>query len=542
MILDAHDIGERSVVHTDVCVIGGGPAGITLARELARGSAEVCVLESGGLGFEADTQELCEAEVEGTLVAAGGGYDHLSRLRALGGATGHWGGVLRPLDSLDFEQRPWVPHSGWPFGAGEVAPYYDRACAICEVPNVTGGDPPPHQPGRPLLLLNDGARVTTQIFQQNILHFGARYRDDLQRSARVRVVLHATVTGLHARQAGSSLDRVAVVSLGGRRFDVRARAYVLAAGGLENPRLLLLSDDVQRSGLGNAHDLVGRYFMEHPHVPIGRVVLFRPEDAVALYATFESDAAFKSRIRGAFRLTDGVQRERRLLNASFGVVPVADPFAGTRAGFRALLGAARTEVQPWLTPPPPADFERWYETYLTQTLLFDSASTVARDLDRLRLAAPEDPARSGGILLARAEQAPNPESRVTLSTARDKLGQRRIKLAWRLGNLDRDSLAESVKILGTELGRAALGRAQIIMTPSGAWPAGGGGFHHMGTTRMHADPRQGVVDANCRVHGVSNLYVAGSSVFPTGGHANPTLTIVALTVRLADHLKRALGL
>jgi choline dehydrogenase-like flavoprotein len=539
MLLDARDVREGSLIEADICIVGGGPAGITLARELAAKSLDVCLLESGGLEFEVDTQGLCVGDAAGTLLPPGSGYEHLSRLRVLGGATGHWGGVLRPLDALDFEERSWVPHSGWPLGAAELAPFYGAACAICEVPGFNDdADNPSRRFERPLIPLGENQRVITQIFHQNVLHFGVRYRNELVRSRNIRVILHAIATELVTYANGSAVERVRVASLAGRRFDVRAKRYVLATGGLENARLLLLSNRVQPQGVGNDHDQVGRYFMEHPHIPIGRVVIWRPEAELGLYMDFDNDRFARTRITGAFRLADATQREHRLLNGNFSLVSLAEPFAATRSGHQAFLRAEVGEMHPGMSPPPPSSpgFETWYQSYVSQTRLFKSIDRVGRDLDGERSSNALDASTFRGILFARVEQAPNPESRVSLGETRDALGQPRVRLRWNLTDLDKTSLIESVKILARDLGRSGLGRAQALMDSSTVWPVAGGGFHHMGTTRMHTDPKRGVVDAQCRVHGSSNLYVAGSSVFPTVGHANPSLTLIALAVRLAAHL------
>jgi choline dehydrogenase-like flavoprotein len=139
-----------------------------------------------------------------------------------------------------------------------------------------------------------------------------------------------------------------------------------------------------------------------------------------------------------------------------------------------------------------------------------------------------------------AEQAPNPDSRVVLSRERDALDCPRVALCWRTSPLDKRTAHRAREIFGEELWRAGAGRLQSSLEGEGKpWPARlRGARHHMGTTRMHSDPRRGVVDANCRVHGIANLYVAGSSVFPTSGAANPTLTIVALALRLAGHVNQ----
>jgi choline dehydrogenase-like flavoprotein len=545
MLRDAHDIQEGSLIQADVCIVGGGPAGITLARQLAARSLDVCLLESGGLTFEAATQGLCAGEAAGTLLPPESGYENWSRLRLLGGASGHWGGVFRPLDALDFEARPWVPHSGWPFGAAELAPYYAAACAICGVPGFEDdAGSASRRFEKPVVPLGDNPRVVTHVFHQNQMHFGVRYRDELVRSRKIHVILHATAMEVATDATGSAVERVSVASLGGRRFGVRAKAYVLATGGIENARLLLLSNRVQPQGVGNEHDQVGRYFMEHPHIPIGRVVIWRPARELGLYMDLDDDRFARTRVTAAFRIADDAQREHRLLNGNFTLVSLTEPFTATLSGYQAFLRAEVEEMHQGKDPPSEsaAGFDTWYRTYSSQTPLFESVYHTARDLDSPRSSRPDagEASTFRGLLFARVEQAPNPDSRVTLGEKRDALGQPRVRLNWNLTDLDKTSLVDSVKIFGGELGRSGLGRAQALLDSSTVFPMAGGGCHHMGTTRMHPDPQHGVVDAQCRVHGVSNLFVAGSSVFPTTGHANPSLTLIALSVRLAGHIAASL--
>jgi choline dehydrogenase-like flavoprotein len=234
------------------------------------------------------------------------------------------------------------------------------------------------------------------------------------------------------------------------------------------------------------------------------------------------DFAFgETKARGELALGPELQRDRQMLNATVSLMP------GTLAGqaqstFQAFPPNA---LKSFRAPTQPD------EDSVTQSPGEVSASfaTPPRIFD----------------LLTRQEQAPNPDSRVTLGAERDALGMPRVKLDWRLTELDRRSFQAFYEVLGRELGRSGVGRVRMrdwVMEKGPSWPSSlGGGWHHMGTTRMHADPKRGVVDANCRVHGVGNLYVAGASVYPTAGCANPTLTLVALSLRLSDHLESVLG-
>ncbi len=503
MLRDARDVPSEIVLEADVCVVGAGAAGIALARELIGTPLRVVVLESGGLVPGRRTRALLRAP------NVGAPYYPLDWIRtaALGGTTDQWGGQCRPLDEVDFEARPEIPRSGWPFGRAHLLPYYRRAHAVCQLGPFAYDAEHWADRARPAWPL-DGGRVGTAMFQMSPpTRFGAVYRAELAAAPRVAVYLHASATELETSPGGERVTHVRVACLRGPRFRVAARVVVLAAGGIETPRLLLLSGP---AGLGNAHDLVGRCFMEHLHLDCGTVRLADARLA-ALYAPHFAGATC---VKGTLVLSADTRRQEGLL------------------GYSALVDR------------PPLPRPRRLALGLLRRLVPERVAWRLRTARARRRRNPrrERGPRTGPVALvvhSRAEQAPNPESRVTLGAGRDALGRRRAELHWRLSPLDKRSMRRALEILGEEVTRAGIGR----------WDAGldaddlrwarppGGGHHHMGTTRMHEDPRQGVVGADARVHGIENLYVAGPSVFPTGGYANPVLTIVALALRLADHLR-----
>jgi choline dehydrogenase-like flavoprotein len=516
VIADAREVPAGTRLETDVCIVGAGAAGITLARELGRAPVRVVVLESGGLAPDRRTQSLLRGE------RAGVPYFPLDWIRtaALGGTTDQWGGQCRPLDEIDFEARPGIPGSGWPFDRAHLAPHYERAQAVCQlgppVWEAAAWQDPATRPALPLA----GDRVLTAIFQLSPpTRFGREYREDLARAARVTVYLHASATELDVTDEGDAVREVRAACLRGPRFRVSARVVVLAAGGIETPRLLLLSNHAHPAGLGNAHDLVGRYFMEHLHRDCGHLELGDPAFSPALYGPHVVGSTC---IKGALALTPETLRREGLL------------------GYSALLDSRL-----------PTPIQR-LRTVVRRVLLPEGLAWRIRTARARRR---RNPRRGPGALWAsvrrparlvvhtRMEQAPNPESRVTLGTGVDALGRRRVRLDWRLSPLDKRSMRRALAILGEEVAAARLGRwAAGLDDDDTTWRVPPfGGHHHMGTTRMHRDPRQGVVDEHGRVHGTTNLYVAGPSVFPTVGYANPMLTIVALALRLADHLRARLG-
>lgn len=509
MFTDARTLTDRTTIEADLAIIGGGAAGITLARAFQNTAVNVCVVEAGGLQLDAEVQALYQGESVGIEYPL-----DATRMRFLGGSSNHWGGYCRPLDPIDFEQRDWVPHSGWPFTIDEIEPYYPEASTIVEVVPDRYADVGywEQKTGEKLPALASG-RMRLQFVQFSPpTKFGERYGAALKQANNIQVLLNANVVNIGAVAQGRSVEKLAIRTLTGLSHTVKARYYVLATGGLENARMLLLSNDVVPAGLGNQNDLVGRFFMDHPHLSgFGNIVVGDLTRVPPLYR--ERVLVQGHTLQVAFNPSYAFMRERKLLNATF--------MAGFSGDYHAQDEA--TDSQPGMA------------------MKMDVLKAARRFLvDGDSPARPQDPAYIGtrlGLGCA-CEQVPNPDSRVSLSSRRDVLGLPEIKLDWRLTEQDRHSLVIHMHSLALEFGALGMGRMVVYVEDDGIWPAVvDGGSHHMGTTRMHDDPRRGVVDRNCKVHTMDNLYVAGSSVFPTSGSANPTLTLVALALRLADHLR-----
>lgn len=529
MLIDLRKEPEAAARPSDICIVGAGAAGITLARRLARTGREICLLESGGLDFEQATQDLYRGANVGMPY-----YDlDQSRLRFFGGTVAIWGGRCALLDPIDFERRDWVPHSGWPIGRADLDPYYREANAIFELGDFNYendiwealGIPP--QPF-------DTARIDTKLwrFDEISERFAASRARDLINAPNVRILIHANAVKLQAGAEARTIEHVEVRPLGGEARKVQARRYVLACGAIENARLLLASDDVEPQGIGNRHDLVGRYFMEHPAGRIGKVETQQP---------YELWAAFQKRfmpsgppLAPALRLGDPAQREEKALNSIVTFKLQRDPSKGVALGNK-IYHNLKHSINPSRGGRALDHLYRAVRGWIHRE--------VRNGVERMRARA----GLTGLYLITRGEQAPNPESRVLLSSERDALGNRRADLAWRLTEIDKHTARVFARTFDAELRR--LGKGTVVPSewlddPSPQWPIDHtvgnhpfANYHQLGGTRMSADPKEGVVDADSKVHGYDNLYVAGSSVFPTGGWANPTLTIVALALRLADHLE-----
>jgi choline dehydrogenase-like flavoprotein len=501
---DARTLENGSLIEGDLCIVGAGAAGISLAREWIGKGQRVVLLEGGGFDYDPRMQELYRGESVGLpyfpLQAA--------RLHYFGGTTGHWAGFCSTLDPLDFEVREWVPHSGWPITRAELVPYYARAAAIVQIgPNEWAAADWTRRDSTLVPFALDPRVAWTKIWQFSPpARFGMLYRDAIVGAPNVQLYTHANVVEIEANEGASAVTGVRARTPEGKEHHIRAARYVLACSTIQNARLLLASNRQATAGLGNGNDLVGRFFMEHLEMPSGNLVtLGRTPPATHMY-----DFVFgRTKTRGEIALSPEVQREQRILNATVSLEP-------------APLGQAGQSTFQWATPDV-------VEHMRTERVVPDAAGPPTPGVPRTF------------HLLTRQEQAPNPASRVTLSTERVAVGMPRARLDWRLTPLDRRSFRGFYEALGRELGRAGIGRLQmndwVMQGADAPWPKSlGGGWHHMGTTRMHPDPRQGVVDVNCRVHGIANLYIAGAAVYPTAGCANPTLTLIALTLRLSDHL------
>lgn len=551
MIVDYRNESLPTSFDADICIIGTGAAGIAIAHALAGSSLNLCMLESGGLASERESQQLYEGSSVGALPCD----PAVSRVRAFGGSCNFWGGGCIPLSELDLSRREWVPHSGWPLSYAQLQPYYERAIEFCRIGNLgfAAGSflaPLPREP-----LEFDERTLVNRTFVSAPVLFGDAYRAELEQAANIRVLLHANLLELRATDDGRRVGQALIGSLDGRRGLVRARHYVLACGAIENARLLLLSDAGCPRGLGNGHDLVGRYFMDHPSGVLGSILTDAADRIARPY-----DRRLNKDPVPAFpeiSLSETAQRDYHLLRARIHPFAMEGPVPRGLQALRALRAKAHRPQQDEsealkarvcaATTSDPSRFGVVAEqTQPTARLALEAAlgaGDIARAFAR-KLADRPTVSTDHVDLIGYFEQAPNPDSRVTLGDECDALGQRKVRVDWRLTPLDTYSYRTAAMLCGGEIVRRYGGvfrPASWLAEDADASAQVHGTAHHMGTTRMADDPREGVVDRDCRVHGIDNLHVAGSSVFPTGSWAFPTLTIVSLSLRLADRLRLLLS-
>lgn len=543
MIIESTSIPRDEVISTDVAIVGAGPAGLTLAWELVRRGLAVCVLESGPISGGMRTREEDDTAVNVGLPYRIAG----SRGWGFAGTATTWRVVtpagpafvrLRELDAIDFESRDWVPESGWPFTASDLEGAYRRARRLLGLPadelGATGDEAGGAAEDAPWT--KNGIVTRPFVFApRNVYTYWAQQQ--LSRLARVRVVTGATVIDIAMDTEPGDVTGLRVAGGATHRFTVRARRYVLAAGAIQNARLLLASRGRFPEGIGNRHGLVGRYFMEHPHylsgflVPSDRALLGRRE-------LFEIHQRLGVVIQRKYSLPEATLREERLLGCVVQLEPT--PWTAALIGVRdgwfdaAGLEAART-LRHRLDDPA-----------RIRPLLTEVALDAPRLVRHVATKLSARLGRQAGIpgftrpqllqLGAMAEQEPNPDSRVRLGRKLDRFGLPVAELDWRLTRRDLENMRRHQELIGRALEASGAGRVYSAVNGRDLPPHLNPGPHHMGTTRMHPDPRHGVVDADGRVHGTQNLHVAGGSVFPTVGYANPALTIIALAFRLADHL------
>ena len=534
MLIDAQVIPPGSEFQCDVCVVGSGPAGIAIADRLRNSRLSVLLVEAGGNAYALSAQRLYRGHIVGHPYYRIDGC----RWRMFGGSSNRWGGWCRPLDPVDYTYRDWLPLSGWPIGAHDVAPYEEDAARLCELPNARFDLASWRHRMAPPLVLDDTNFENVVIQHSPETNFAESYGPRLIAAPNVTTMLNANLTRLRLDSASARVRELEVTTLTGRTFIVRPRAAVLAAGGIENPRLLLASRSERAAGIGNEFDMVGRCFMEHLHMPMGH---FFPAERDVNTKFYRKMVMQDARVRGVIIPTAIAQERHRLLTTSVAFEGPSFSVGTAFLGWPPALMVGPVSLYRGLKKRGHMRVAHEFKRFATS---LSAVPNRLRSWQRSRNAASKAalPAVSGSVysLYFRAEQAPDPSNRVLLDpNTRDELGMPRSRLEWSIKPFDAASALGWLELLKHDLRNRGVG---AVIPPAENWQDEViGGPHHIGTTRMSADARHGVVDADCRVHSVENLYVAGSSVFPTSGHANPTFTIVCLALRLADTLRKRLA-
>jgi choline dehydrogenase-like flavoprotein len=539
------EIPSDSFGETPVLVVGAGPAGIVQALELRRHGIEVTMLAGGMDGFRTDFQALADAEIADPARHA---PMQIAVRRALGGTSLLWGGRCVPFDEIDFADRPHVPLGGWPVSHDEIRPWYDVGMGYLNAGASEFSAPVPSASALTECRVDRLERWSERRNTRE-LHAAALTRD-----TGLKILLGAVATGVEIDPLSGRATGVAVVLPSGKRVTLRARAVVLACGGLETTRLMLASRRDQPRLFGGAEGMLGRAYMGHFEGRIADIVLSPtlPDDTFDFFV--DTSSRYTRR-----RITIGyeAQQRHRLLNMC---AWPDNPFLGDPAHRSAILSLAYLSLA---TPglgnllEPEAIRRKYLEhgvrdvTAHLRNIVAGVPEAVRETISFLYRRYGKSPRLPGFFVRNKArryalfyhsEQAPNPASTASLTDARDALGMPRLRIDLRYSAVDAESVVAGHDIIDADLRQAGLGRLEhhfpLEERAPRVWDQMTDGYHQIGTVRMAADPKRGVVDADCRVHGTPNLFVAGSAVFPTSGQANPTLLITAFSARLAAHVAR----
>jgi choline dehydrogenase-like flavoprotein len=510
MHIDARLIDDKSIIEGDICIIGAGATGISIALEWANSPYKVILLEGGGFEYDDKVQELYNGEITGQP------YYPMksSRLHYFGGSTGHWGGMCSNFDEIDFEKRDWVEHSGWPVSLQEIASFYPRVHPILDL-GPYEWDLKYWQKENPsfLHLPLDEKVMWSKMWQFSPpARFGTKYKETIVNAKNIHLYTYANVIDITATENTAAVKEVVIKNYAGKQHTVKAKYFVMACCSIQNARLLLASNKQVAAGLGNQNDVVGRYFMEHPQLKSGELWL---KDSNP-YELYKMDGA---KPRAELALSATKQKELKVLNGTISLMPLE--FSKNKI----------SSIKMWSNDDPRKSLDSLKKYYTLDKRNFFQRKFMSSDLYKAY------------GLITTMEQAPNPLSRVFLSNEKDSLGVPRANLDWKMLPIDKKTVRKINQLLGQQVGEAGIGRVKLadflLDENDDSMPQYiSGGWHHIGTTRMSDNPKEGVVDINCQVHGVNNLYITGASCFPTGGAVNPTYTAVAISLRISDYLKQ----
>ena len=503
---------------TQVCVIGSGPAGGFVAVELAKKGVQVLLLEKGGELLDQNKDSISEEDSDAAAANLRFGWS-----KELGGSSNLWAGRTCPLESIDFEERAWINDSGWPFSYDTLEPFYRQAADILKIPSYESFFDNSHISGD-FPLLPEPSFGATDLHAKCFLWAAHPFNvsDYLKDASKIypslQICLNSSVTKLIEKTDGSGLDSVEVTSTEGRNTRIKADYFILACGGLEIPRLMLNSRDVRAHGVGNDHDVVGRYFSTHPKADMAAVIFNRRQKVA--HPLFSDQRFLDGSIRYGIGLSAQAQCEHELLNHYVQFSPILEYQAN-----RAFEVVKNTKA---------LDYALIDERPLIQGVLPGIGKIAYEMIGRM---AGLQPKAKKFILRGFLDQFPDKDNRVMLSDCLSPDGTHKTKIKWRFTERDKDSVLRFFEILDLDLRARNIGKVEYsALKEKDEWPIVGVHSHFMGTTRMGSDPRTSVTNSDGRVHGYHNLYVSGPSLFPTFGYANPFLTISALSIRLSRHL------
>jgi choline dehydrogenase-like flavoprotein len=545
MILTKEQILNETSFVADICIVGGGPTAISMALAFRDSPLRVIIIAGGGWTETSSNQDLNIG-----IISPPGSHEPLeeSRRRQFGGTSAVWGKRCVPFDPIDFKARPWVSESGWPLSYNDLLPYYEKAAEICKIGSCNF-DVSQVFLGKQQEIIEglDSNYIASNPLERSspIKNFAKAYKGELENNSNIKVLLDAHVLSLEMLEGSEKVTNV-MAAVDSSRLTVRASHFVLATGGIENARLLLVSANKYfPKGLGNQHDNVGRHYMCHISGTFAKINFFDRSNAIFDYEKDHSGIFCRRR----WWISEEAQKTFGLLNTIFFLDGHMDVLYSAGFVYKSILTILSQK-----TLAKVISKGKLYSPLIKHHLLnffkkvpFHMIDFVYRGLKRMSKnrtpsSLPSIKSKYWGLFF-QAEHIANKESRICLSeTDRDAFGMPRAEVKISFKDIDIESIIKAHNIFINAIRAKNLGevvysedglRSFLKNRISSFYSAA----HHIGTTRMSDNARTGVVDKNAKVFEISNLFVAGSSTFPTSSHANPMFTQIAQALRLVDHLR-----
>ncbi len=510
MFKDLKDISSESTLIYDICIVGTGPAGISVAKQLLDTDHRIVMLESGGMLPEPKYQQLNKGENSGPSFLS---LD-ASRMRCFGGASKLWAGYCSPFKSDEFDKKSFIPLSGWPISLDDLKNYYKQAAKMLGISYKKFYSKDYFQDtfdGISFKEFNrDDSFLSGCVFQvSNVKNrdFGEKYKKDFESSLNTDIIFHSTVTKLNLNSSGKDIQSASIADLNGNKATIKAKIFVLACGALENPRILLASNDHYKNGIGNGSGFVGSCFMSHPGVTnVGEIHKSSPDQCI-------DEEEYNDDYIVQFEMSPKQRSKQKVLRHMLSISQYRD-----------------------LANPSTYISGRVFTEFDKLVGNFNFVSSVKKTACRIN---GKYSSKLWNLTIA-LEQPPRLSNNLRLHKTNDILGIPKINMHWDdISEIEKNTVIKSVEAMACELGALNTGRIKFknkLLTGE-SYKINDPVNHHIGTTRMADSFKIGVVDKDCKVFGISNLYIAGSSVFTTSSVVNPTYTIIAMSLRLGDYLK-----